>query len=1755
MTTNRCPRRGGAPRAAERHLGLVSANVTSLNSQLEAVLQLPGSVLLLQETRLGEVGQRTMGARLRERGWQAAWGKPQPQLDGAYNASAYNVVAGGVAVLARHGLPLRGVPPHDDAEKRLWETGRWCHATVPYGSGRHLLHLMSVYGYTGSSQPDEVRRNDDLLRDVLVVASALGDVPIVVAGDFNIKPDHSATLLAAYATGKWHDVAASVAAAAGVAPGATCFSRADRGSSGSRIDYVLANSVAFPAVENLTLVQDTGLPTHLPLRLLLNLQPYAAQLLRVVRPLAYPTEQWTSHLSTADADTLAEACWSPCSSSWTTCLQNPDGIEEMWVLFCKAAESYLEIRSKDALEHPAARYRGRGRHHSPRRGDAAAPQRAGEPGALGQQQLRLLKLTRKVEEYLRSLTDNGPAVMSFAQTQLWAHIRASAAVLLDSSNAWVAPLLHVEPAARGPATGALSGLRALCAALTEKIRRERRSTWTAWVQGSWHTAPGRLYRYTKGESSVPATMLQRGDKSFTADFGEMDDLLRKAWSPIFALYRDSPEPAWEPFAARFGRYILRVPMDLGDLTAADLQTTLAKQSTRCAAGMEGWRVAELKALPPFLLDKLAQLLNQVEKTGRWPRSLERALVTLVPKGEGGQPLAMRPISVASAVYRLWAATRLRDAMRWQEGWAHAGQHGFRPKHGTMDVYWAIALRVEDALLSGAELAGILLDYAKCFDRLPHGVMLRLASESGASDRLMNPIRSMYSNLRRRFKFCGGVGEVFKATNGILQGCPLSVVLLNLLVSVWARAVSAETDATPSAYADDTSALGSKDAVRDVGHVTVAYCALTGQQLNVEKSACFAVGAEEGSYTLILNGKQVPQVLSDRCLGANLSFTASQVPGEHITKRVRRALDAAHRIAALPLPLTARSRMLAAQPCAAAFYGTEVTQLTAAQQTLLGSAAMEVVWGSSRLRRCREIVLTLFAPGHLVDPQQALPYRRLVAFQRMFALRPDLRELLLRVRAQQGPAPLGPVGLILEALNQLQWTWGSSWTVTTSDTVFDLLTVSPAEWAHAVRHALRLRQWGAASKRRPNDMPGVEVGIDRDATSAGWQNANSFLVAGVIRGIVAGTVWTQERWHRAAPKKHESALCPHCANGVPETLQHLWWECAAWDSIRREHPAAVAARRPSWPCCLTSSGIMPLGLYTTQSEQIAVATAVQLLMASIKQARSDREPPASSRATRATTTTSSTSFGGRPPGYPWGWNPPGPHDRFAVDLLDLPLPYRISGVRKPLHYVALCAYLHALEWPKLTLTEESRAMYNITFAELAIDFELFSGLDLPAAKRRAPGTVAPLMDRAQAFSSLLDLATSHAAPRVLFGGVKKVRVYSLAPLGVQKTSELSRRPILLCGAETEVVLEQLLRSSHAGVAAASTAWWLSYIPAYPPDRVDRTAEWEALALQKPRKSYLQAAAKVRTTSSSTLTLSSSSCSRTSPTPLTASPSELPSPPSPSPPRASQLTDWTATPTAVVPPGLDKRPRLGTRLAALCELHGHCLCAACREAKKPPLLRLCCRRHHSASSRRMTDFCESHRRTSCARCQALSSCADVCCGKGHHASPPPQTSSSPLGSGQPARTSPSTVHPSSPRAPAPRAALRRPPKPKARQRALLGPSGLAAPSPEPPNPSPKVAAPARAPAPLPTASVAAVAAAAADQRKRYPEAEAYPPPPRKRRPPCRTPDAAPPRRQPTLPQLLGKRARPPGDPEDAAPQALKRPKPAHRHGRAEPEARVG
>ena len=182
------------------------------------------------------------------------------------------------------------------------------------------------------------------------------------------------------------------------------------------------------------------------------------------------------------------------------------------------------------------------------------------------------------------------------------------------------------------------------------------------------------------------------------------------------------------------------------------------------------------------------------------------------------------------------------------------------------------MKVEAALLEGKPLYGVRFDYAKCFDQVPHSILLPLVAQMGLPPRLTKPLEAMYSRLLRRFKVAGGVGEIFLATNGILQGCPLSVVLLNALVSVWVRAVEIEVpQASPDAFADDTGALGPDLAtIQAVADVTAAFAHATKQELSVKKSFVFCT-VPGVPLSVLLNGLPIKSVSDAEVLGAHLSF--------------------------------------------------------------------------------------------------------------------------------------------------------------------------------------------------------------------------------------------------------------------------------------------------------------------------------------------------------------------------------------------------------------------------------------------------------------------------------------------------------------------------------------------------------------------------------------------------------------------------------------------------------------------------------------------------------------------------------------------------------------------------------------------------------------------------------------------------------------------------------------------------------------------
>ena len=70
--------------------------------------------------------------------------------------------------------------------------------------------------------------------------------------------------------------------------------------------------------------------------------------------------------------------------------------------------------------------------------------------------------------------------------------------------------------------------------------------------------------------------------------------------------------------------------------------------------------------------------------------------------------------------------------------------------------------------------------------------------------------AMYGQLQRAFRFVGCLGEWSSATNGVLQGCPLSAVLINLLTTVWKRRIDEQQNSIALRVKSLPPRLGDQD---------------------------------------------------------------------------------------------------------------------------------------------------------------------------------------------------------------------------------------------------------------------------------------------------------------------------------------------------------------------------------------------------------------------------------------------------------------------------------------------------------------------------------------------------------------------------------------------------------------------------------------------------------------------------------------------------------------------------------------------------------------------------------------------------------------------------------------------------------------------------------------------------------------------------------------------------------------------------------
>eukprot|EP00971_Amphidinium_carterae_P215225 4271580-Amphidinium_carterae.2 len=429
-------------------------------------------------------------------------------------------------------------------------------------------------------------------------------------------------------------------------------------------------------------------------------------------------------------------------------------------------------------------------------------------------------------------------------------------------------------------------------------------------------------RVTRG-AQPRLRVLTVGTQAYTCP--EMQgDKLCEAWDPIQQGTQDNivlPD-IW--------RNVKHARCTLPRLVASDLVTQLKKVRHNSACGPDWWRPHELRALPEAAMASLAAVLNSMEAEQVVPEALSSGWVCAIPKvGSVSGALNVRPITILSLIHRLWSGVRFTHLQDWMAKVLHDSQSAYRSGRSVKKEIHQILSHLDKRVRAGQQIYLGQLDLSKAFPRLNKAKARDIAMASGLPAKFACFLEEACLNKNLRWRISGVLSRPCANRRGTPQGCALSVMLFQLVMSPVARALDdflkSRCDASRILlYADDMVVIASS---AELLQQTMSYAMHLLESLdftvNIAKSSVSVVGA-----TLLpairLREQLVPFCRDPDVFGCTLTTrkvgmpTPNSLP-EHSTSRSvgrwTKVKERTDRLAVLPVTFQAKLRLSLVLPVA------------------------------------------------------------------------------------------------------------------------------------------------------------------------------------------------------------------------------------------------------------------------------------------------------------------------------------------------------------------------------------------------------------------------------------------------------------------------------------------------------------------------------------------------------------------------------------------------------------------------------------------------------------------------------------------------------------------------------------------------------------------------------------------------------------------------------------------------------------------------
>ena len=450
---------------------------------------------------------------------------------------------------------------------------------------------------------------------------------------------------------------------------------------------------------------------------------------------------------------------------------------------------------------------------------------------------------------------------------------------------------------------------------------------------------------------------------------------------------------------------------------------------------------------------------------------------------------------------------------------------------------------------------------------------------------MAPLKALYSNLQRVFRLRGACSAYWQASNGLLQGCPLSMLGLNALVGVILEVSSVSCPRLIArSYADDISATIVDESPEVILHnlskfhrIVKSFEEIKFGEISAKK--CFTFGHPS------LKGKIDPAYehrTAFRLVGG--SFKTEGAPETEAALeqgRFGKWSDTVLKMRHCPLPWRDKARMLLASKGQATFgQGTHIFSISEPDLVKIRSNIMRAMFSTDFYSMNTHLTFALLLPPQL-DPLFGYFYQGLRTLERCMRATPfrqDFKKLLLCKARNTIDGP---------ARRVQRWLKGpfSPHIMQIMDGQVDNVEL----WAHQLRDTWRQELLRKAAKNRPQHYHDItDISFRRsmlfhnilDKRALEWEEEDTFMKLGVLRRLLVGGLLTEESDARHR-KQAQTAKCP-C--GASPTIIHISWECPAYDACRA--PIAHIDFQ-ALPTCTQYSALIPDSLSLSDNQIITL----------------------------------------------------------------------------------------------------------------------------------------------------------------------------------------------------------------------------------------------------------------------------------------------------------------------------------------------------------------------------------------------------------------------------------------------------------------------------------------------------------------------------------------------------------------------------------------